>query len=70
MIADSAVIGRRCGSVGLAMSMITTCTWPLTSSRTQMYFSDSIVSELNEMYCWLIPTFVSCTSSWNLIGRA
>ena len=62
MIADSAVIGLRCTSVGVAMSMIATCTWPLTSSRMQMYFSLSMVSDAKLMNCGWMPTFVSCTS--------
>lgn len=62
MIAESAVIGRRCGSVGVAMSMMTTCTCPLTSSRMHMYLSLSMVSDAKLMNCGLIPTLVSWTS--------
>ena len=62
MIAESAVIGRRCGSVGVAISMMTTCTWPLTSSRMQMYFSLSMVREAKLMNCCWMPTLVSWTS--------
>ena len=62
MIADSAVIGRRCTSVGLVMSMMTTCTVPFNSSRMQMNFSDSIVSVAKLMNCGWMPTLVSWTS--------
>ena len=62
MIALSAVIGRRCGLVGSARSMMTSWTWPLTSSRTQMYFSDSIVSEAKLMNCGWMPMLATLTS--------
>ena len=60
MMALSALMGRRMGLVGSAMSMMTTWAVSPTFSRTQMYLSDSMVRELNPMLAALIPTLVSC----------
>ena len=49
MMAASAVIGRRIMALGFAVSMIAMLSAPLIVSRTQMYFSDSIVRFLNEI---------------------
>jgi hypothetical protein len=42
-------MGRRSGCAGLAVLMITTLFWPSACSRTQMYFSLSIVKKLKEI---------------------
>lgn len=56
MIAESAVMGRRCKACGLFKSIITTWFCSPTFSRTQMYLSDSIVNELNPIFAALIPS--------------
>ena len=56
--AESAVIGLLMGCMGCSMSMITTLFVPPEAapiSRTQMYFSLSMVRLVKEMYCWLMP---------------
>lgn len=63
MMAESALIGRRIGFVGSAMSMMTTSAVSPTFSRTQMNLSDSIVRVLNEIDAGLMPTFVSWKKS-------
>ena len=61
MIAESAVMGRFMGDAGLARStMMTEFAAPV--SRTQMLFSDSIVTLVNVTFCGLTPTSVSCTA--------
>ncbi len=59
MIAESAVMGRFIGCVGFARStMMTEFAAPV--SRTQMLFSDSIVTFVNVTFCGLTPDSVSC----------
>lgn len=59
IIALSAVIGRRIGLFGSAMSMMTTWEVSPTFSRTQINLSLSIVRVAKEMFATLMPTFVS-----------
>jgi hypothetical protein len=59
MRAESAVIGRRSGCIGMAMSMMTTL-FCGEVSRTQMYFSDSMVTWVNVTNCGAMPRLVSC----------
>jgi hypothetical protein len=61
IIADSAVIGLLTGFVGFAISIITTedLFGSVDGSRTQMYFSDSIVKVAKLIELGLIPTAVS-----------
>jgi hypothetical protein len=53
------VIGRRSGCIGMAMSMMTTL-FCGEVSRTQMYFSDSMVTWVNVTNCGAMPRLVSC----------
>lgn len=57
--AESAVIGLLKGCVGILMSIITTL-FCGEVSPTQMYLSDSIVTCVKVICCWLIPTLGSC----------
>lgn len=57
--AESAVIGLRIGCRGAAMSIMTTL-FCGDVSRTHIYLSESIVTCVNVMNCWLIPMLVSC----------
>jgi len=59
MSAESAVIGRRSGCMGMAMSMMTTL-FCGEVSRTQMYFSDSMVTWVKVTNCGAMPRLVSC----------
>jgi hypothetical protein len=59
MSAESAVMGRRSGCVGMAMSMMTTL-FCGEVSRTQMYFSDSMVTWVKVTNCGAMPRLVSC----------
>ena len=58
MSAESAVIGRFSGCDGDATSTITTA-FAVPVSLTQMYFSDSIVTFVNEIIAGLMPKDVS-----------
>lgn len=60
MMADSAEMGRRMTLLASARSMMTTCLAPFTSSRTQMYRSDSRVRVANPMLAGWIPRAVIC----------
>ena len=64
MIAESAVIGRLNGCIGMAISTITTLLDGAVS-LTQMNLSDSMVTWVKEMNCWLTPSVVNCK-----IGKA
>lgn len=77
--AESAVIGLLKGCIGMLISTITTLFWG-DVSRTHIYFSDSIVTFVNVINCWLIPMLGNCItinpkryinhnlkSSWNPI---
>lgn len=57
--AESAVMGLLRGCIGMFISIITTLFCGAVS-RTQMYLSDSIVTFVNVMNCWLIPMLGSC----------
>jgi len=57
--AESAVIGRFNGCDGDATSTITT-EFAVPVSRTQMNFSDSIVTLVKEIIAGLMPSDVSC----------
>ena len=59
MSAESAVMGRRRGCMGMAMSMMTTL-FCGEVSRTQMYFSDSMVTWVKVTNCGAMPRLVSC----------
>ena len=59
MSAESAVMGRRRGCMGMAMSMMTTL-FCGEVSRTQMYFSDSMVTWVKVTNCGATPRLVSC----------
>jgi hypothetical protein len=59
MRAESAVMGRRNGCMGMAMSMMTTL-FCGDVSRTQMYFSDSMVTWVKVTNCGAMPRLVSC----------
>ena len=59
MRAESAVMGRRSGCMGMAMSMMTTL-FCGEVSRTQMYFSDSMVTWVKVTNCGAMPRLVSC----------
>jgi hypothetical protein len=59
MSAESAVMGRRSGCMGMAMSMMTTL-FCGEVSRTQMYFSDSMVTWVKVTNCGAMPRLVSC----------
>jgi hypothetical protein len=59
MRAESAVMGRRSGCVGMAVSMMTTL-FCGDVSRTQMYFSDSMVTWVKVTNCGAMPRLVSC----------
>lgn len=69
MIAESAVIGRLSGCMGMAMSIITTL-FDGAVSLTQMYLSDSIVTCVKEMNCWFTPSVVSCKQSHRTENRS
>ena len=56
---ESVVIGRRSGCMGMAMSMMTTL-FCGEVSRTQMYFSDSMVTWVKVTNCGAMPRLVSC----------
>jgi len=58
--AESAVIGLLSGCIGMLISMITTL-FCGDVSLTQIYLSDSIVTWVKVINCWLIPTL----GSWN-----
>lgn len=62
MSAESAVMGRRRGWLGIDISMMTTLFWGEVS-RTQMYLSDSIVTCVNVTNCWFMPKLVSCIAT-------
>jgi hypothetical protein len=66
MRAESAVIGRLSGCMGMFMSMITTLFCGAVS-LTHMYLSDSIVTCVNVMNCGLIPTLGNYINNNNLI---
>ena len=57
--AESAVIGLLSGCIGWDMSMMTTLLAG-DVSLTHMNFSDSIVTCVKVMNCWLTPRLVSC----------
>ena len=57
--AESAVIGRRRGCIGMVMSIMTTLFCGAVS-LTQMYLSDSMVTCVKVMNCGLIPTLANC----------
>jgi hypothetical protein len=59
MSAESAVMGRRSGCMGMAMSTMTTL-FCGEVSRTQMYFSDSMVTWVKVTNCGAMPRLVSC----------
>lgn len=59
MSAESAVMGRFIGLLGLARSTTMTLLEAPTS-RTQMLFSDSIVTFVNVTFCELTPASESC----------
>nr|CAB3459109.1 unnamed protein product [Digitaria exilis] len=61
MSAESAVMGRLRGCMGMAMSMMTTL-FCGEVSRTQMYFSDSMVTWVKVTNCGVMPRLVSCKS--------
>jgi NAD/NADP transhydrogenase beta subunit len=65
--AESAVMGRRSGCEGMDMSMITTL-FCGDVSRTQMNLSDSIVTCVKVMNCWLMPRLVSVSASFIVMG--
>ena len=52
-------MGRRSGCMGMAMSMMTTL-FCGEVSRTQMYFSDSMVTWVKVTNCGAMPRLVSC----------
>ncbi len=60
-------MGRRSGCEGMDMSMITTL-FCGDVSRTQMNFSDSIVTCVKVMNCWLMPRLVSVSTSFIVMG--
>lgn len=60
-------MGRRSGCEGMDMSMITTL-FCGDVSRTQMNLSDSIVTCVKVMNCWLIPRLVSVSASFIVMG--
>jgi hypothetical protein len=62
MRAESAVMGRRSGCMGMAMSMMTTL-FCGEVSRTQMYFSDSMVTWVKVTNCGAMPRLVSCAEN-------
>lgn len=62
MRAESAVMGRRRGWLGVDMSIITTL-FCGDVSRTQMYLSDSMVTCVNVTNCWFMPKLVSCIAT-------
>ena len=62
MSAESAVMGRRSGCMGMAMSMMTTL-FCGEVSRTQMYFSDSMVTWVKVTNCGAMPRLVSCKTN-------
>jgi len=73
MRAESAVMGRRSGCMGMAMSMMTTL-FCGEVSRTQMYFSDSMVTWVKVTNCGAMPRLVSCggqatNDQWRRSGR-
>lgn len=57
--AESAVMGRLKGCMGMLMSTITTLFCGAVS-LTQMYLSDSMVTCVNVMNCGLIPMLGNC----------
>lgn len=67
MSAESAVIGRRRGCIGMDMSIMTTL-FCGDVSLTQMYLSDSIVTCVNVMNCGLIPTLPNVKASRMAMG--
>jgi hypothetical protein len=67
MSAESAVIGRRSGCMGMAMSMMTTL-FCGEVSRTQMYFSDSMVTWVKVTNCGAMPRLVSVRASRMAMG--
>lgn len=60
--ADSAVIGRLIGVVGEAISTMTTLLLAPVS-RIQMNLSDSMVTFVKDMNCWLTPIFGNCSQN-------
>ncbi len=60
-------MGRRSGCEGMDMSMITTL-FCGDVSRTQMNLSDSIVTCVKVMNCWLMPRLVSVSTSFIVMG--
>lgn len=60
-------MGRRSGCEGMDMSMITTL-FCGDVSRTQMNLSDSIVTCVKVMNCWLMPRLVSVRASFMVMG--
>ena len=60
MSAESAVMGRRSGCMGMAMSTMTTL-FCGEVSRTQMYFSDSMVTWVKVTNWGAMPRLVSCS---------
>ena len=69
MTADSAEMGRRRTLFSSLRSTMTTCFVSL-SSRTQMKRSEVMVRVANPIEAGSIPSAVSCTCSWNWIGRS
>jgi len=67
MSAESAVMGRRSGCMGMAMSMMTTL-FCGEVSRTQMYFSDSMVTWVKVTNCGAMPRLVSVSASRMAMG--
>lgn len=65
--AESAVIGRRSGCEGMDMSTMTTL-FCGDVSRTQMNLSDSIVTCVKVINCWLMPRLVSVRASFMVMG--
>ena len=62
MMADSAEMGLRMTLLASERSIITTCLVPLTSSRTQMNFSLSMVKVANPMEAGWMPKLDICES--------
>lgn len=62
MIAESAVMGRLNGCIGILISMITTLFWG-DVSRTQIYLSDSMVTLVNVTNCGLTPMLDNCNTT-------
>lgn len=60
-------MGRRSGCEGMDMSMITTL-FCGDVSRTQMNLSDSIVTCVKVMNCWLMPRLVNVSASFIVMG--